>query len=80
MPITALLGKLGIDVANVTAPMNATPADLVRLGDADFNVVLYPEVAGQAASWLHRTFGQPFPEPFRLVFLPRANSSRRSPA
>ena len=57
--ITGLLEKLGIDV-NVTAPMGATPADLARLGDADFNVVLYPEIAGQAASWLHRTFGQPF--------------------
>jgi light-independent protochlorophyllide reductase subunit B len=56
--ITGLLGKLGIDV-NVTAPMGATPADLARLGDADFNVVLYPEIAGQAASWLQRTFGQP---------------------
>ena len=39
--------------------MGATPADLARLGDADFNVVLYPEIAGQAASWLQRTFGQP---------------------
>lgn len=57
--ITQLLGKLGIDVS-VTAPMGATPADLARLGDADFNVVLYPEIAGQAASWLQRTFGQPF--------------------
>jgi light-independent protochlorophyllide reductase subunit B len=56
--ITALLSKLGIDV-NVTAPMGATPADLARLGEADFNVVLYPEIAGQAASWLQRTFGQP---------------------
>ncbi len=53
-----LLGQLGIDV-NVAAPMDATPADLARLGDADFNVVLYPEIAGQAASWLRRTFGQP---------------------
>ena len=57
--ITSLLTKLGIDV-NVTAPMGATPADLARLGAADFNVVLYPEIAGQAASWLQRTFGQPF--------------------
>ena len=56
--ITALLARLGIDV-NVTAPLGATPADLARLGDADFNVVLYPEIAGQAASWLQRTFGQP---------------------
>jgi light-independent protochlorophyllide reductase subunit B len=30
------------------------------LGDADFNVVLYPEVAGQAASWMQRNLGQPF--------------------
>ena len=56
--IAALLAKLGIDVS-VTAPMGATPADLARLGDADFNVVLYPEIASQAASWLQRTFGQP---------------------
>ncbi len=57
--ITKLLCQLGIDV-NVTAPERATPADLARLGDADFNVVLYPEVAGQAASWLQRSFAQPF--------------------
>jgi light-independent protochlorophyllide reductase subunit B len=56
--ISGLLAKLGIDV-NVTAPMGATPDDLKNLGDADFNVVLYPEIAGQAASWLQRTFGQP---------------------
>jgi light-independent protochlorophyllide reductase subunit B len=56
--ITGLLARLGIDV-NVTAPLGATPADLARLGEADFNVVLYPEIAGQAASWLQRTFGQP---------------------
>ncbi|UYO55347.1 ferredoxin:protochlorophyllide reductase (ATP-dependent) subunit B [Rhodopseudomonas palustris] len=57
--ITKLLGQLGIDV-NVVAPMGATPADLTRLGEADFNVVLYPEVASQAASWLQRIFHQPF--------------------
>lgn len=57
--IAQLLGKLGIDV-RVTAPMGATPADLARLGEADFNVVMYPEIAGQAASWLQRSFGQPF--------------------
>ena len=53
-----LLGRIGVEV-NVVAPMNATPHDLTRLGDADFNVVLYPEVAAQAAAWLKRTFGQP---------------------
>jgi light-independent protochlorophyllide reductase subunit B len=57
--ITGLLDRLGIDV-NVTAPMGATPADLARLTDADFNVVLYPETGLQAASWLQRTFGQKF--------------------
>jgi light-independent protochlorophyllide reductase subunit B len=55
--IAALLGKLGVDI-NVTAPLGATPADLARLGEADFNVVLYPEIAGQAAAWLQRSFGQ----------------------
>ena len=55
--ITRLLGTLGIDI-NVVAPLGATPADIARLGDADFNVVLYPEVAGAAAAWLQRTFGQ----------------------
>ena len=56
--ITRLLTRMGVTI-NVTAPLNASPADLARLGDADFNVVLYPEVAGQAASWLNRNFGQP---------------------
>jgi light-independent protochlorophyllide reductase subunit B len=56
--ITRLLGALGIDV-NVTAPMGATPADIARLGAADFNVVLYPEIADQAARWLEKTFAQP---------------------
>jgi len=56
--IQKLLGELGVTV-NVTAPLNASVADLQRLGEADFNVVLYPEIAGVAASWLTRTFGQP---------------------
>ncbi len=57
--IRSLIERMGIDI-NVTAPLDATPADIARLGDADFNVVLYPETAGQAASWLKRSFGQPF--------------------
>jgi nitrogenase molybdenum-iron protein alpha/beta subunit len=56
--IQKLLGELGITV-NVTAPLNASVADMQRLGEADFNVVLYPEIAGVDASWLTRTFGQP---------------------
>ena len=56
--IVGLLESMGVEL-NVVAPMGATPADLARLGDADFNVVLYPEVASQAAQWLLRNFGQP---------------------
>ena len=57
--VRALLDMLGVDV-NVTAPLGATPADLARLGQADFNVVLYPETARTAAEYLKRQFGQPF--------------------
>ncbi|WAP69610.1 ferredoxin:protochlorophyllide reductase (ATP-dependent) subunit B [Jiella pelagia] len=57
--IRKLLGEVGIDVA-VVAPLGASPADIARLGEADFNVVLYPEIAGVAAKWLKRTFGQDF--------------------
>ncbi len=56
--VTALLGLLGVDV-HVTAPWMATPADLARLPEADFNVVLYPEVAALAAQWLERHHRQP---------------------
>ncbi len=56
--VTRLLDAIGVDVS-VVAPMTSSPADLARLGDADVNVVLYPEVGGQAATWLERTFRQP---------------------
>jgi light-independent protochlorophyllide reductase subunit B len=57
--ITRLLAQLGVEV-NVTAPMDASPDDIARLPQADFNVVLYPETAAQAAQWLQRIHGQPF--------------------
>ena len=57
--ITQLLGRLGVDI-NVVAPMGSSPQDLTRLGDADFNVVLYPEVANTAAQYLEKAHGQPF--------------------
>jgi len=57
--ITKLLNALGVDV-NVAAPMGATPDDLTRLGDADFNVVLYPEIALPAAQYLEKAHGQPY--------------------
>ena len=57
--IGRLLDTLGVDVA-VTAPLGASVEDLRRLGDADFNVVLYPEVALPTAQWLEKTYGQPY--------------------
>jgi light-independent protochlorophyllide reductase subunit B len=57
--ITKLLTSMGIEVV-VTAPMGATPTDLTRLRDADFNVVLYPEIAQVTAGFLQRHLGQPF--------------------
>jgi light-independent protochlorophyllide reductase subunit B len=56
--ITRLLDRIGVDVALV-APMGASPADLARLAEADFNVMLYPEVAQTAASWMSRQLGLP---------------------
>ncbi|MEI6418319.1 MAG: ferredoxin:protochlorophyllide reductase (ATP-dependent) subunit B [Sphingomonadales bacterium] len=55
--ITRLLNSLGIDV-NLVAPMGASPNDLARLGAADVNICLYPEIAAQACDWLARTFRQ----------------------
>lgn len=59
--VTRLLTALGVDVA-VVAPLGASAADLARLGAADFNVVLYPEIAAQTARWMQKTFGQPMVE------------------
>lgn len=56
--VSRLLAQLGVEI-NVIAPLGARPSDLARLGEADFNIVLYPEIAGTAAQWLHRTFSQP---------------------
>ncbi|MEO0819137.1 MAG: ferredoxin:protochlorophyllide reductase (ATP-dependent) subunit B [Pseudomonadota bacterium] len=58
LEIRRILDALGIDV-NVAAPMGARPGDLSRLCTADFNIVLYPEVAESAARWLKRTYEQP---------------------
>jgi light-independent protochlorophyllide reductase subunit B len=55
--VVRLLDRLGVGV-NVIAPLGATPADLAKLADASFNIVLYPETGMQAASWLSRQFGQ----------------------
>ena len=55
--VTRILERLGVAV-NVVAPLGATPADLARLPDADFNVVLYPEIANAAAAWLEKAHRQ----------------------
>ncbi len=57
--ITQLLNQLGVDVA-VVAPLHASVSDINKLADADFNVVLYPEIGLSAAQWLQRQFDQPF--------------------
>ena len=56
--IRKLLRQIGVRV-NVVAPLGAKPEDISRLHEADFNVVLYPEVANSAAQWLSKNFGQP---------------------
>jgi light-independent protochlorophyllide reductase subunit B len=56
--VTRLLASMGVGV-NVVAPLGASPADLKRLPDAAFNIVLYPETADTAARWLEKTYGQP---------------------
>lgn len=56
--LTRLLTSLGVDI-NLVAPLDSRPSDLLRIPDADFNVVMYPEIAGIAAQWLKRTFQQP---------------------
>jgi light-independent protochlorophyllide reductase subunit B len=56
--IGRLLGQIGVDVS-VVAPLGASPADIARLTQADFNIVLYPEIALPAAQWLQRSYGQP---------------------
>jgi len=56
--IQRLLERLGVGV-NVIAPLGASPDDLRRLPEADFNIVLYPEIADTTARWLERVHGQP---------------------
>lgn len=56
--IRRLLGELGVEV-HVVAPLGASPEDLLRLPEADFNLCLYPEIADQTCHWLERMFGMP---------------------
>ncbi|MEL6977512.1 MAG: ferredoxin:protochlorophyllide reductase (ATP-dependent) subunit B [Pseudomonadota bacterium] len=57
--IARLLGEIGVSV-NVVAPLGARPSDIARLGEAHFNVMLYPETAETACRWLERAHGQPY--------------------
>ncbi|MEO1537575.1 MAG: ferredoxin:protochlorophyllide reductase (ATP-dependent) subunit B [Pseudomonadota bacterium] len=57
--LTGLLMEMGIEV-NVTAPYDATPADVAKLGAAHFNVLMYPETGEAACRWMERELGQPF--------------------
>jgi light-independent protochlorophyllide reductase subunit B len=57
--IKRLLAELGVEVL-VTAPMNATPADIAKLPEAAFNISLYPEVSDSTARFLEKNFGQKF--------------------
>jgi len=54
-----LLAAIGVEV-QVTAPLGARPADLLRLPEADFNICLYPEIAESTCAWLERNFQQPW--------------------
>ncbi|THD85598.1 ferredoxin:protochlorophyllide reductase (ATP-dependent) subunit B [Aliigemmobacter aestuarii] len=57
--IAGLLERMGIAV-NVAAPLDASPADIARMGQAHFNVLLYPETGEGAARWMERNLGQPY--------------------
>lgn len=57
--IQGLLEALGIEV-RVVAPLGASVADLKSIPEADFNVLLYPEIGQLTCNWLSKVFGQPF--------------------
>lgn len=57
--VTKLLGLMGIKV-NVAAPLGASPADIARMGQAHFNVLLYPETGESAARYLEKHCDQKY--------------------
>jgi light-independent protochlorophyllide reductase subunit B len=77
--ITGLLSELGVQV-NVTAPLNATPADIARLPAAHFNVLLYPETGEAAARWLRKPTASPTPASSPSASAAPATSSPKSPS
>ena len=59
LEIQGLLKTLGVEVAAVL-PWQARVEDVARVPEADFNVLLYPELGLTTALWLERQFQQPF--------------------
>lgn len=57
--LARMLADMGIAV-NVTAPLGAAPGDIARIGQAHFNVLMYPETAEAAARHCERALGQPY--------------------
>lgn len=57
--VTSLLEDMGI-ATNVIAPFGATPDDIARLGQAHFNVLMYPETGESACRWMERELGLPY--------------------
>ncbi|WP_462321224.1 ferredoxin:protochlorophyllide reductase (ATP-dependent) subunit B [Halochromatium sp.] len=57
--VTKLLDSAGVDV-NLSAPAGASPEDLLRIPEADFNICLYTEIAQSTCVWLERMFKQPW--------------------
>ena len=54
------LQDIGAQRVSDALRLDASVADVRKLPEADFNVVLYPELARTAAQWLQRQFDQPF--------------------
>lgn len=59
LEVRRLLERLGV-IVEVIAPLGASVADLRRLPQADFNVLLYPEIGRPVAEWLQQRYAQPY--------------------
>ncbi|MAC81664.1 MAG: ferredoxin:protochlorophyllide reductase (ATP-dependent) subunit B [Rhodobacteraceae bacterium] len=57
--VTTLLAGMGVAI-NATAPWQASPDDIARLGAAHLNVLMYPETGESACRWMERELGLPF--------------------
>jgi light-independent protochlorophyllide reductase subunit B len=57
--LTSLLEDMGISI-NVIAPFGAAPQDITRLGQAHFNVLMYPETGESACRWMEKELGLPY--------------------